>query len=65
MNAMWVLIQPIQVNDREEITAELLGAWLFSKVEGKSTETEICPGSDPETEFIGGVPKQNLSTMVW
>ena len=35
IDAMWVLIQPMQVNDREEISAELLGAWLFSKVEGK------------------------------
>ena len=56
MDAMWVLIQPMQVNDREEISAELLGAWLFSKVEeGKTTDTE----------FIGGVPKRNSSTMVW
>ena len=30
IDAMWVLIQPIQVNDREEISADLLGAWLFS-----------------------------------
>ena len=30
IDAMWVLIQPRQVNDREEISAELLGAWLFS-----------------------------------
>ena len=64
IDAMWVLIQPMQVNDHEEISAELLGAWLYSKVEGKSTETEICPGSGPETEFIGGVPKRNSSAMV-
>jgi hypothetical protein len=31
IDAMWILIQPMQVNDREEISAELLGAWLFSK----------------------------------
>ena len=31
IDAMWVLIQPIQVNDREEISADLLGAWLFSQ----------------------------------
>ena len=31
IDAMWVLIQPIQVDGREEISAELLGAWLFSK----------------------------------
>lgn len=31
IDAMWVLIRPMQVNDREEISAELLGAWLFSK----------------------------------
>ena len=30
IDAMWVLIQPIQVDGREEISAELLGAWLFS-----------------------------------
>ena len=31
IDAMWVSIQPMQVNDREEISAELLGAWLFSE----------------------------------
>ena len=40
IDAMWVLIQPLQVDDREEISAELLGAWLFSKVEGKSMVLE-------------------------
>ena len=35
IDAMWVLIQPIQVDGREEISAELLGAWLFfQKIEG-------------------------------
>ena len=31
IDAMWVLIQPMQVNDREGISAQVLGAWLFSK----------------------------------
>ena len=31
IDAMWGSIQPMQVNDREEISAELLGAWLFSE----------------------------------